>query len=84
VAEIGVAVQVPVVIVPILLNDESVFTAVLTNVPLRGNVIFVGPSVVNVSDEPPEVIRLPDNVMVLRLELEMPVPPLLGANIPVV
>ena len=72
--------QVPLVIVPMLARLESVVTAVLTNVPVVGNVTFVEPVVVNVRAFAPEVVNdeaveiLPPNVMVLE-PLLTPVPP---------
>ena len=59
---------------------ESVVTAVLTNVPVVGNVTFVAPVVVSVRAFAPEVVNdeavemLPPSVMVLE-PLLTPVPP---------
>lgn len=79
--------QIPVVIVPMLDKLESVVTAVFTNVPVIGSVIFVAPVVVNVNALTPEVVKLeavlifPAMVIVFA-PLLTPLPPLAPDNVP--
>jgi hypothetical protein len=59
VGPIAVAFHVPVVIVPTLTKLLNVVTAVLTNVPVVGNVTLVAPVVVNVKLLAPLVVNAP-------------------------
>lgn len=68
------AVQVPVVIVPIDTRLDKVVTVLEIIVPDVGKVMFVAPVTVNVVANAPEVVRLPPSVIVLPV-FATPVPP---------
>ena len=74
---IAVPFQMPDVIVPIDASDESVVTAVLTNVPLVGSVTFVVAVTVKVVAKAPDVVKAPPKLTVLP-----PIFPTVVANVP--